>query len=434
MIYFISSVFHQKNALTINKTDLLLIIDAFWQITYTENKLFFKIQKKLKKKGGKVAYLIYDIIPVTNKEVVSDAMVNVFEKSFNKLIKYADFYITISRSEQRNIDSYLKSQKINKPIEYFYLGADLPKCEENESIQSDIAKIIKNPYFLIVGTIEPRKGHSIVIEAFEYLWNEGFGDSLVIVGKPGWASQKLFNHILNSTYYNNKLFMFNNCNDSELNFLYNNTKALIFASQREGFGLPLVEAMQYKKPIIASDIEVFKELKDLNVPISIQISIGEPAPEITLDKYLDEIIAIINDSGYDSAKNQKYDNAKSSDTEILKNETESSPALVVKIAETLSVLPGVESILAVKDDGEVLYSKGIEDTDFESADALFLFNQSKELGDILNFNKLKSAICEANNYKKIIINNKNILYILKISSDVPALKTQMEAIKLLKEN
>jgi len=266
LIYFISSVFHQKNALTINKTDLLLIIDAFWQITYTENKLFFKIQKKLKKKGGKVAYLIYDIIPVTNKEVVSDAMVNVFEKSFNKLIKYADFYITISRSEQRNIDSYLKSQKINKPIEYFYLGADLPKCEENESIQSDIAKIIKNPYFLIVGTIEPRKGHSIVIEAFEYLWNEGFGDSLVIVGKPGWASQKLFNHILNSTYYNNKLFMFNNCNDSELNFLYNNTKALIFASQREGFGLPLVEAMQYKKPIIASDIEVFREVGG-NYPI-----------------------------------------------------------------------------------------------------------------------------------------------------------------------
>ncbi|RZV40291.1 MAG: hypothetical protein EVJ48_02000 [Candidatus Acidulodesulfobacterium acidiphilum] len=182
------------------------------------------------------------------------------------------------------------------------------------------------------------------------------------------------------------------------------------------------------------DIDVFKELNGLDAPINIQVSIGESSPEITLDKYLDEIIQIINEDGKGSDSNQKPNNAKSSDTEIVKNYTESSPALVVKIAETLSVINGVESILAVKEDGEVLYSKGIDDTDFESADALFLFNQSKELGDILNFNKLKSAICEANNYKKIIINNKNVLYSLKVSSEVPALKTQMEAIKLLKEN
>ncbi|SDC96164.1 alpha-1,2-rhamnosyltransferase [Desulfurella multipotens] len=260
LVDFISSIFYQKNTLIMNETDLLFIIDAFWQITYTENKLFFKIQKKLKKKGGKVAYLVYDIIPITNKEIVIDTLVNAFEKSFNKIIKYTDFYITISKSEQRNIANYLKSQKINKPIEYFYLGADLPKSKEDESIQSDIFNITKNPYFLIVGTIEPRKGQSIVVEAFEYLWNNGFSDALVIVGKYACESQNLLNRILSSPYYNKKLFMFNICNDSELNFLYNNTKALIFASQREGFGLPLVEAMQYKKPIIASDIEVFREV------------------------------------------------------------------------------------------------------------------------------------------------------------------------------
>ncbi len=182
------------------------------------------------------------------------------------------------------------------------------------------------------------------------------------------------------------------------------------------------------------DIDVFKELNGLDAPINIQVSIGESAPEITLDKYLDEILEEINKKSNDTDKNQKPDDAKSSDSEIIKNNAEYTPALVVKIAENLSIIPGVESILAVKEDGEVLYSKGIDDADFESADALFLFNQSKELGDILNFNKLKSAICEANNYKKIIINNKNVLYSLKVSSEVPALKTQMEAIKLLKEN
>lgn len=178
------------------------------------------------------------------------------------------------------------------------------------------------------------------------------------------------------------------------------------------------------------DIDVFKKLSGIDSNINISVSIGEPAPETTLDKYFDEILEIINGS----AKEAKTDtNPGWKDSEIIEAGEESNPAVVVRISESLSVIPGVESIIAVKDDGEILYSKGVEDADFESADAMFLYNQSKELGDILNFKSLKSTICEANNYKKIIINNKNILYSMKISSGVPALKTQMEAAKLLKD-
>ncbi len=181
------------------------------------------------------------------------------------------------------------------------------------------------------------------------------------------------------------------------------------------------------------DIDAFKELKDLNTAVNIQVSIGESAPEITLNKYFDEIIEIISENQKKPDNMQDTENINSGDFEILQTEVETSPALVARISESLSVIPGVESILAAKEDGEVLYSKGVDDVEFESADAIFLFNQSRELGDILNFNTLKSAICEANNYKKIIINNKNVLYSMKVSSKVPALKTQMEAVKLFKE-
>ena len=178
------------------------------------------------------------------------------------------------------------------------------------------------------------------------------------------------------------------------------------------------------------DIDVFKKLSGIDSNINISVSIGEPVPEVTLDKYFDEILEIINGN----AKEAKTDiNPGWNDSEIIEAGKESNPAVVVRISESLSVIPGVESIIAVKDDGEILYSKGVDDDEFESADAMFLNNQSKELGDILNFKTLKSTICEANNYKKIIINNKNILYSMKISPGVPALKTQMEAAKLLKD-
>ena len=178
------------------------------------------------------------------------------------------------------------------------------------------------------------------------------------------------------------------------------------------------------------DIDVFKELKNIDAHINIQVSIGEPASEITLNQYFDEILEIIDENVKETKtglnSGQEY-------SEIIKAGEESNPAIVVRISESLSIIPGVESIIAVKEDGEVLYSKGVDDAEFESADAMFLYNQSKELGDILNFKSLKSAVCEDNNYKKIIINNKNILYSMKISSEAQALKTQMEVAKLLKD-
>ncbi len=178
------------------------------------------------------------------------------------------------------------------------------------------------------------------------------------------------------------------------------------------------------------DIDVFKELKNIDAHINIQVSIGEPASEITLNQYFDEILEIIDEN---VKKTQADLNSRQEDSEIIKADEESNPAVVVRISESLSVIPGVESIIAVKENGEILYSKGVDDAEFESADAMFLYNQSKELGDILNFKSLKSTVCEANNYKKIIINNKNILYSMKISSEAQALKTQMEVAKLLKD-
>ncbi|MHB1697437.1 MAG: hypothetical protein ACYCSQ_04970 [bacterium] len=178
------------------------------------------------------------------------------------------------------------------------------------------------------------------------------------------------------------------------------------------------------------DIDVFMELRDIDSHINIQVSIGEPAPDTTLNESFDGILEIINE---DVKKPSEDLNLGQENINIINLGGETNPAVIINISESLSIMPGVESILTVKQDGEILYSKGVEDAEFESADAMFLCSQSKELGDILNFKSLKSTICEANNYKKIIINNKDILYIMKISSEVPALKAQMEAAKLLKD-
>ncbi len=178
------------------------------------------------------------------------------------------------------------------------------------------------------------------------------------------------------------------------------------------------------------DIDVFKELKDVDAHVNIQVSIGEYAPEDTLNKSFDEILGIL----YDQNDDKLAAGLNKEDSVIENNDAENSPVLVAKIAEGLANITGVESVLAVSPEGELLYSKGVgDDAEFESADTIFLYNQSKELGDILNFEALRSTICEANNYKKVIINDKNILYSIKLSSGTQPLKARTEAVKLLQD-
>ncbi|MBY7847280.1 glycosyltransferase family 4 protein [Vibrio fluvialis] len=112
----------------------------------------------------------------------------------------------------------------------------------------------------MVGTIEPRKGHTQVLDAFEQLWAEGGEQTLVIVGKKGWMVDSLVERLENHLQLGKHLFLISNCSDEYLDKIYEKSKCLIAASYGEGFGLPLIEAAKHNLPIIARDIPVFREV------------------------------------------------------------------------------------------------------------------------------------------------------------------------------
>ena len=125
----------------------------------------------------------------------------------------------------------------------------------------------------MVSAIEPRKNHAYLLDAFELLWAQGSNARLCIIGKIGWKCEALVERIKRHPQWDKRLFMFNRINDKSLEFAYANARALVFPSYVEGFGLPLVEAMQRGLPAMASDIPVFREIGgefmayfDLNKP------------------------------------------------------------------------------------------------------------------------------------------------------------------------
>jgi len=112
----------------------------------------------------------------------------------------------------------------------------------------------------MVGTIEPRKGYSQTLSAFEQLWVQELGINLVIVGKQGWMVDSLVEKLSHHPELGKRLIWLEGISDEYLNKVYNACTCLIVASEGEGFGLPLIEAAQRKLPIIARDIPVFREV------------------------------------------------------------------------------------------------------------------------------------------------------------------------------
>ena len=125
---------------------------------------------------------------------------------------------------------------------------------------SVIEEISGRTTFLTVGTVEPRKGHALMLAAFEELWANGVDVNFVIVGKQGWEMEKFSAKLQHHPELRKRLFWLKGVNDEYLEALYDAATCLIMASEGEGFGLPLIEAARHKLPVLVRDIPVFREV------------------------------------------------------------------------------------------------------------------------------------------------------------------------------
>ena len=146
------------------------------------------------------------------------------------------------------------------------LGCDIkataPSYGLDKASLEILDKIRSKPTFIMVGTLEPRKGHDAAIMAFETLWRKGLDINLVIAGKVGWMVDELYEKIKKHEENGKRLIYLNFVSDELLDEIYKNSSCLIAASRAEGFGLPLVEAAIHKIPIIARELNVFKEVSN----------------------------------------------------------------------------------------------------------------------------------------------------------------------------
>jgi len=242
--------------------DAVVLLDNWW------NPDVWPLVSRAKSNGAQIDVVVYDLLPVTHPEFFRPRLTDRFSHCLKLALKQGDRFLAISRHTCDALQDHAAALHMragdSAAFQSFRLGAQLDRVSGGGKVRTALARIFHGdeatrPY-LMVGTLEPRKNHVLLLDAFEQVWRESPQSRLVIVGRFGWMSSDLVKRILHHPQYSRSLFLFTNLVDSELDFCYRNSRAFIFPSHAEGFGLPVVEALQHGLPVMASDIPIHREV------------------------------------------------------------------------------------------------------------------------------------------------------------------------------
>jgi glycosyltransferase involved in cell wall biosynthesis len=213
--------------------------------------------------GVPMHFVVYDLLPITMPEAFHAQSRERFTEWMTTIVDLGDVLHCISRTTASEVTNWLRDHSAERGpvVGSFELGAEAGKERRSGDLEPRLAHAMSaRPSLLMVGTVEPRKGHEQVLGAMELLWESGADVSLVIVGHRGWLVKELAERILMHAEHGKRLFWLDDADDEMLEAVYQRSTALLAASRGEGYGLPLIEAAQRGKPVIARSLPVFREV------------------------------------------------------------------------------------------------------------------------------------------------------------------------------
>jgi glycosyltransferase involved in cell wall biosynthesis len=246
----------------------IIFTPAYWHDVDPE------VYRRIRASGAKIVVLVHDLLPISFDQFYPAPWCYEFKENVKAAFTYADAFFCVSNSTRSALIEFgtRQRQKV-PPVMTAYNGfeplverevLDGPEFKEKRSflLRPNVDRAFGGPVrpFVMVGSIEPKKGHFPTIRCFEAIWRAGHPRGLVIIGRRGWLEQAIVEVIENCAYYEEKLFWLSDLDDFDLAQAYTRCHALIFSSFGEGFGLPMVEASFFGKPTVVLDTPIAREI------------------------------------------------------------------------------------------------------------------------------------------------------------------------------
>lgn len=210
----------------------------------------------VRRAGVRPIYLVHDLIPITHPEFCRAGETEKHRERMRTVLSTASGVIGNSQATLDELAGFAREEHLPVPPGLAaWLGSDaLPKPTEFQ--------IPDRPTFVILGTIEARKNHLVLLRIWSRLIDllGSAAPRLLVIGQRGWEAEPVFDLLDRNDKLRGHVVELNHCSDEELAVHLASARALLFPSLVEGFGLPLVEALGMGVPVIASDLPVFREI------------------------------------------------------------------------------------------------------------------------------------------------------------------------------
>lgn len=210
----------------------------------------------MKRRGIRTVAMVHDLIPLTHAEYCRPAVDATHRQRMHSALRHAHGIIANSKYTLDTLDDEAHTAGLCVP------SAVVAHLAPGLELRARVKRLIDVPYFVMLGTIEPRKNHWLMLQVWRRLV-EQLGDAapkLVIIGRRGWECENAVDMLERSAPLKQAVIEEADCNDERLQAWLQHAQALLFPSFVEGYGMPLVEALTLGVPVLASDLDVFHEI------------------------------------------------------------------------------------------------------------------------------------------------------------------------------
>jgi glycosyltransferase involved in cell wall biosynthesis len=210
----------------------------------------------LERVHARAVYLVHDLIPLTHPEYCRPGEAQRHARRIETILRTAAGVVTNSAATLDALRHFARSRSLPMPRALAALIAPAQLAVDERG------SVLQHPYFISVGTIEPRKNHWMLLHVWREM-AEALGPAaphLVLAGQRGWECENVVDLLERCVSLRGKVHELPSCPDAQLALHVRHARALLFPSFAEGFGLPLAEALMLGTPVLASELPAFAEI------------------------------------------------------------------------------------------------------------------------------------------------------------------------------
>jgi glycosyltransferase involved in cell wall biosynthesis len=212
-----------------------------------------RLRRAIGASQARLTVFVHDLIPIEFPEYGRPLQAELHARRMQTVAAMAEAVVVNSNATAQALRPFLDQAGRAPPVLVAPLGVQ-PASRAEE-------RVIPGPYFVYLSTIEPRKNHLMLLHVWRRL-AEMRGEAtphLVLVGRRGWENENIIDMLERSVAIRQHVTEWTDVTDAKIGALLHHSRALLFPSFAEGFGLPVAEALAAGIPVICSDLPALRE-------------------------------------------------------------------------------------------------------------------------------------------------------------------------------